>query len=204
MANQVPSKRTYLIRRLIVLAALIAIIWAVVALIGAALGAIGGMFAKPNATNTSASNTSANGSQNYTTCMPKGLALLAVVGDGSKPQGSFAAGVNPKLWFTITNTSDKPCYLNVGTAVQNFTVTSGAEKIWSNSDCKSTTSNFRMLLSAGKSTPSTPIAWERVRSSSTGCDLASGQAKAIGGGASYHLQVKLGSLASNDVQFILN
>jgi hypothetical protein len=219
MANQAPTPRTYLIRRLVLLAVVIGIIWGIVAVIGAAVGAIQGAFAKPSPSSSqsqpsngagangtgskSGSGAGANSGENYTTCMPDGLSLLAVVGDGSKPQSSFAAGSNPKLWFTLTNTSGKPCYFNVGTAAQQFSVTSGSEKIWSTSDCKAAKSNYRMLLQPGAANASTPITWARVRSSSTGCDAASGQSAAIGGGASYHLTVKLGPVTSNDVQFIL-
>jgi hypothetical protein len=220
MANQAPTQRAYLIRRLILLAVVIGIIWGIVALIGAAVGAIQGAFANPSpsssqgqpsngngangtGTNSGGSGGGSNSSTHYTTCMPAGLSLLAVVGDGSKPQSSFAAGSNPKLWFTLTNTSGKPCYFNVGTAAQQFIVTSGSEKIWTTTDCKAAKSNYRMLLQPGAANASTPITWARVRSSSTGCDAASGQSAAIGGGASYHLTVKLGPVTSNDVQFIL-
>jgi hypothetical protein len=211
MANQAPTPRTYLIRRLILLVVVVGIIWGIVALIGAAVGAIQGANAKPSPSSSQSQSSNGAGANGvgtnsggqYTTCLPDGLSLLAVVGDGAKPQSVFAAGNNPKLWFTLTNTSSKPCYFNVGTTAQQFTVTSGSEKIWSTTDCKAAKSNYRMLLQPGAANASTPITWARVRSSSTGCDAASGQSAAIGGGASYHLTVKLGPVTSNDVQFIL-
>ncbi|MEN9715342.1 MAG: hypothetical protein RJA35_809 [Actinomycetota bacterium] len=209
-APETPSKRTFLIRRLVALAVVVGLIWAVVAGVTAVVGWVGGLFggSKPAVTasaGTSAGNDSANAaSAKYTTCMPKGIDLMAVVGDGSKPQSSFAAATSPKFWFVVTNTSDKPCYYNVGTKAQVYKVTSGSETIWSNADCKAAVSNYRMLLQPGVSTTSPAITWDRVHSSATGCDRASGQGIATGGGASYHLQVTLNGVASNDVQFILN
>lgn len=207
--QQGPSNRTYLIRRIVVLVLLIAVVWGLIALVSGAVHAVGGWFggSKPSASASAAGNaapTNADGTPKYTTCMPAGLDVQAVVGDGTKPTSTFAAGANPQFWFTLTNTSSKACYFNVGTAAQVFKVTSGSELIWSNSDCKSATTNLRLLLQPGVANNANPISWERVHSSSTGCDAASGQSKVTGGGASYHLQLVLNGIASNDVQFILN
>jgi hypothetical protein len=204
--NRQPSPRTFWIRRIVVLVILVGIVWGLTALVGGVVNAVGGWFggAKPAAGASSSGQAGAAGSAKYTTCMPAGLSLQAVVGDGSSPTSGFAAGADPKLWFTLTNTSTKPCYFNVGTAAQVFKITSGSELIWTNADCKSATTNLRMLLQPGVANNANPISWQRVHSSSTGCDVASGQSKAVGGGASYHLQVVLNGVSSNDVQFILN
>ena len=206
---QQPSNRTFLIRRIVVLLVLAGLIWGIIALVSGAVNAVGNWLggSKPAAsvsTSGSTAPTNADGSPKYTTCMPAGLDVQALVGDGAKPASTFGAGSNPRFWFTLTNTSSKACYFNVGTAAQVFKVTSGSELIWSNADCKSATTNFRMLLEPGVTKTSNPISWDRVRSSSSGCDAASGQAKTTGGGASYHLQLVLNGIASNDVQFILN
>lgn len=209
-APERPSQRTFLIRRLIVLALAAVLIWAIVAGVSAVAHWVGGLFggAKPGVAASAGADSAVakttTGALQYTTCMPKGIDLLAVVGDGSKPQSTFAAASNPKFWFVITNTSQKPCYFNVGTAVQNYKVTSGSETIWTNTQCKSAVSNYRMLLQPGNATTSPALTWDRVHSSTTGCDRASGQSAVAGGGASYHLQVAVNGLSSNDVQFILN
>ena len=202
--NRRPSQRTFWIRRIVVLALLVGIVWGLIALIGGAVNAVGSWFGGSKPAASVSAGTQAGGSVKYTTCMPAGLSLQAVVGDGSSPSSTFASGANPKFWFTLTNTSTKPCYFNVGTAAQVFKVTSGSEVIWSNSDCKSPTTNLRMLLDPGVANNANPISWERVHSSSSGCDAASGQSKAVGGGASYHLRIVLNGITSNDVQFILN
>jgi hypothetical protein len=208
-APQGPSPRTYLVRRIVALVIVVGLIALIVAGVSAVANWVGGLFGtpKPGVTvsagaDAAKANPAASGT--YTTCMPKGIGLMAVVGDGAKPQSIFAAATSPKFWFVITNTSQKPCYFNVGTAAQVYKVTSGSETIWTNSQCKSAVSNYRMLLQPGVATTASPITWDRVHSSATGCDRASGQSAAIGGGASYHLQVNLNGVASNDVQFILN
>jgi hypothetical protein len=210
-APQQPSQRTFWIRRVIVLAIVVGIIWALVAVVSTAVGIVGGWFgaskaaasASAQANSASKAATDANGNA-YTTCMPVGITVSAVVGDGSKPVSTFPSGSNPRFWFTVTNTGQKSCYFNVGTAAQTFQVTSGPEVIWTNTQCTTARTDYRMLLQPGVATNANPIVWERVHSSSTGCDTASGQSKATAGGASYHLQVTLNGVKSQDVQFILN
>jgi hypothetical protein len=211
MPQQQPSKRTFWIRRVVVLAILVGIIWGLVALVSGVVNTVGGWFggnkpavsASASANSGTKSATDANGNA-YTTCMPVGISVSAVVGDGSKPLSLFPAASNPRFWFTVTNTGQKPCYFNVGTAAQTFQVTSGPEVIWTNTQCTTARTDYRMLLQPGVATNANPIVWERVHSSSTGCDAASGQTKATGAGASYHLQVTLNGVKSQDVQFILN
>ena len=210
MARQQPTRRTYLIRNLVALAIVVGLIWGIVAGVTAVANWVGGLFggAKPGVTASAgadaANATTGNAATKFTTCMPKGLDLMAMVGDGAKPQSVFAAGSNPKFWFVITNTSDKACYYNVGTAAQVYKVTSGAETIWTNADCKSAVSNYRMLLQPGVATTSPALTWGRVRSGAAGCDAAAGMGAVTGGGASYHLKVAVNGFTSNDVQFILN
>jgi len=204
MAPQQPHSRVFLVRRLIVLTVAGLLVWGLVALVSAGIGAVKSMFGATDSPTIAASGQQQNQGGGYTTCMPNGIDLLSVVGDGSKPQTTFAAGASPKFWFVITNTSSKPCYFNVGSKVQRFVVTSGSETIWTNAQCLGATANYRMLLQPGVATTSTPISWGRVHSSNSGCDAASGQLPATGGGASYHLRVTLTTVESNDVQFILN
>jgi hypothetical protein len=197
--NTRPSPRTFLIRRLVALALVILLIWAVWAGVSAVVGFVGNLFggnAKPAATATATTGATAG---KATTCLPKGINVMAVVGDGQKPVSSFASGVSPHFWFTITNTSDKPCYFNVGTKAQHLVVTSGSETIWDNSQCLIARNNYRLLLEPGAPQTAPAVAWERVRSSSTGCDAATKQAAAAAG--FYHLQIDVNGVKSNDVQF---
>lgn len=202
-----PSRRTFLIRRIIALVLVVLVVWAVWAAIAGVVGFVGGIFgskAKPAASASSSvagtANTNAAGA-NATTCLAKGVSVLAVVGDGQKPVASFGKYSNPRLWFSITNNSQKPCYFNVGTKVQNFTITSGSETIWTNTQCLSPTSNARLLLQPATALTSPAIIWERVRSSATGCDAATKQLATAAG--YYHLNVTVNGVKSNDVQFEL-
>mgnify|MGYP000036993230 CR=1 FL=1 len=196
-----PSARTFLIRRIVVLAALLLVIGLLWAGVSAVVGWVGGLFggAKPAATASVSQTPGVPGP-----CRSADISVLAVVGDGSKPQSVFASGTNPKLWFTITNTSSVACNFALGTDVQDYKITSGAETIWDNANCLGSTSPYTALLQPGVATPAPTITWERVHSSSTGCDQATKQGAATGGGASYHLVVTVNGVKSNDVQFILN
>lgn len=135
--------------------------------------------------------------------MPEGIALQVFVGDGSSPKSSFAADQNPRLWFNITNTSQKPCYFNVGSKVQFFKITSGSETIWTSADCdRSSDTNSRIILEPGILKMSPVGEWYKVRSSQTGC--GADQKPVVTGGASYHITVSVNDVQSNDVQFVLN
>lgn len=204
MARQQPNQptaRTFLIRRIVVLAILIVLVSLIWMGVASVVNWVGGLFggSKPAASASVSHTPGVPGP-----CNPAQISVLAVVGDGAKPQSVFAAGTNPKMWFTITNTGTEACNFAVGTDVQNYKITSGPETIWNNANCLGATSPYTALLQPGVATPAPTITWERVRSSATGCDKASGQSAVTGGGASYHLQVTVNGVKSNDVQFILN
>ena len=199
------SATTYRNRRLIALAVLaivVAIVWNIVAGI---VGFVSGIFnpgqAKPAATASAPATPGA-----LADCAPGTVAVQANVGIDSTPQSVFAAKVKPSFWFTLTNTGSVACSFNAGSKVSFFTVTSGKEVIWDNKDCKTrATSDTDYVLSLQPGTPlaANPSAWDRVYSSSTGCDSTTEKAVA-GGGASYHLVATVNGVKSPDVQFILN
>lgn len=194
-----PSKAQFWARRIIALIVVGLVLWLVIWVITAIFGFFGSIFGG-KAPTSQATQTSAAGKP--TTCLPAGITVQTIVGDGSKPMNSFASGVNPKHWFTITNTSAKDCYFNVGAIAQHVVITSGAETIWDSANCKDQGSNLRMLLTAGSTVNSTPATWPRVHSSASGCDASQGPA--TGGGASYHIRYTVNGVQGNDVQFILN
>ena len=151
-------------------------------------------------TNPSAS-ASAGG---ITTCDPKNLEVQAFIGDGKAPKSAFAAGENPQIWWNITNLGTTACTFNVGSKVQFYTITSGNETIWSSADCdRSQDIDYPMTLQPGAQQQSSASGWDRVYSSSSGCGAE--QNPVPGGGASYHLSVKINGVESaQDVQFLLN
>ena len=118
---------------------------------------------------------------------------------------SYAAGVNPMLSLTITNTGSTPCSFKDGSDVQVYVITSGTEKIWSSKDCQTGGQPATTTLQPGVAVKSTPFAWTRTRSNPAACS-ATNAPQVIAGGASYHLTVTVNGVASaktDSPQFIL-
>lgn len=118
-------------------------------------------------------------------------------------KSSYAAGEKPKLTLTVKNNGAVACTVNAGTSQQDFAITSGSEKYWDVKDCIKDPADASVVLEPGEEKSTDPITWDGTRSSTTTCDSTARPA-APRGGASYHLNITLGDLKSNDVQFILN
>ncbi|MGN7861801.1 hypothetical protein ACTJI8_14570 [Microbacterium sp. 22303] len=118
---------------------------------------------------------------------------------------SYSADENPKLSISLTNSSSKDCTMNVGTTTQAFTITSGNDTWWRSTDCQQTPSDAIQTIKAGAAiTSSTPVTWDRTRSSVDTCEATDRQ-RAPGGGAAYRLTVSIGGFQStNPMQFLLN
>ncbi|WP_209305593.1 hypothetical protein [Microbacterium sp. dk485] len=131
-------------------------------------------------------------------CLPGDLTIEALT-----DQQAYAAGQNPQLSIRLVNRSDTDCTLNVGTSAQSFTVSSGSDVWWRSTDCQTEPSDMIVLLTAGQETTSSaPLTWDRTRSSVDTCD--GDRPSAPGGGATYHLSVSIGGIAStNTAPFIL-
>jgi hypothetical protein len=116
---------------------------------------------------------------------------------------TYAAGVNPQLSITLTNSGAADCSINVGTAQQVYTITSGAEQYWVSTDCQAEPSDMPTVIQAGATLTSTPFAWDRTRSTPDTCD-STDRPQVPAAGASYHLDVSIGGFASTaSKQFIL-
>ncbi|PZE36958.1 MULTISPECIES: hypothetical protein [unclassified Curtobacterium] len=115
----------------------------------------------------------------------------------------YAAGEDPQVAMSIKNTGSNSCHMDLGSAQQVLTITSGTEQYWSSKDCQTGGTDQDVTLKAGQELTTPAIAWDRTRSSATTCDAA--RASVTGGGASYHLQVAVGEITSAEsVQFVLN
>ncbi|PZF65680.1 hypothetical protein DEJ33_10240 [Curtobacterium sp. MCPF17_047] len=115
----------------------------------------------------------------------------------------YAAGEDPQVAMSIKNTGTNSCHMDLGSAQQVLTITSGTEQYWSSKDCQTGGTDQDVTLKAGQELTTPAIAWDRTRSSATTCDAA--RASVTGGGASYHLQVAVGEITSAEsVQFVLN
>jgi hypothetical protein len=124
--------------------------------------------------------------------------------DAVTDQNTYPSGQNPKLSIRLTNHGVKDCTMNVGTTTQKYTVTSGSDTWWRSTDCQSEPSDMVVLIKAGQTVQSAaPLTWDRTRSSVSTCN-SQNRPKAPGSGASYHLGVKIGGIASaQTAQFIL-
>jgi hypothetical protein len=116
---------------------------------------------------------------------------------------TYAAGVNPQLSISLTNSGATACSINVGTAQQVYTITSGAEQYWVSTDCQTDPSDMPTVIEAGATLASTPFAWDRTRSAADTCG-STDRPQVPAAGASYHLDVSIGGFASTvSKQFIL-
>lgn len=115
---------------------------------------------------------------------------------------AYAAGRQPQLSLTLSNTSKHSCVIDVGTAEQVYTITSGSETYWTSTDCQTDPESTRILLKAGQTLSSTPIPWDRTRSTPDTCQGTRPAAPADG--AAYHVTVSVDGIASDgSTQFVL-
>jgi len=118
-----------------------------------------------------------------------GHVTVAAVTDRS----SYSAGQLPQLSIALTNDSDEPCLINVGTAAQSFVVTSGSDTWWRSTDCQTESSDQVVQLAAGQTvTSATPLVWDRSRSGVDTCDRDRPNARA----GYYILTVSIGGIQS--------
>jgi hypothetical protein len=149
----------------------------------------------------SASHTPSAGStsgSSATACDPSVITLTPIT-DAT----SYAAGVQPQLSMSITNSGASACTFDVGTDAQVYLITSGSDQIWSSKDCQTAPAANKQVLQPGKALSTTPFPWDRTRSSTTTCTGTRPEVTA--GGASYHLGVQLGAAksAAGGKQFVL-
>jgi hypothetical protein len=130
-------------------------------------------------------------------CAPASIKLEPIT-----DKTSYAAGENPMISMKITNTSSVACTINAGSTLQELRITSGNELFWSSKDCQKEPVDAPVILQPNTPQATTPIPWDRTRSSAATCDKE--RNKVTAGGASYHLRVFLGELkSSSTAQFIL-
>ena len=213
-------KQVYWRRRAIALLALVAVIVAIVLIIvrPGSGDAAGNSAANGSGvdTSTSAGTEDAAGAAEPepgsvkvpTAAAADGAVVACAAADiGITPQTdatTYPAGSLPQLAFSLTNKGGAACSLDVGTATQSYTVTSGSETYWVSTDCQTGASNTRTVINSGATLSSTPIPWDRTRSAKNTCS-APNRAPVPAGGASYHFGVSVGGFASaGTTQFILN
>ncbi|PZF55293.1 hypothetical protein DEJ23_12435 [Curtobacterium sp. MCSS17_008] len=141
---------------------------------------------------------SGSGSGDAATCSKDQIELTPVV-----DKSTYGPTEDPQIAMSIKNTGSDDCHMDLGSAQQVLTISSGEEQYWSSKDCQTGGTNQDVTIKAGQELTTPPIAWDRTRSSTTTCD--SSRPSVTGGGASYHLQVAVGDLESKEsAQFVLN
>ena len=116
---------------------------------------------------------------------------------------SYAAGVQPMISMSITNTGSVACTFDVGTSAQGYFIVSGSDPIWNSRDCQQNATSLERLLEPNEPLTTQPFAWDRTRSSTSTCTTS--RPEVIAGGATYRLSVTLGDVESpGDTPFILN
>jgi len=129
-------------------------------------------------------------------CMPTSVRVVPIV-----DANTFANGEEPLLSMEITNIGAIACSYDVGTRAQEYIISSGSDRIWSSADCALDPTENVMALKPDQTLATTPFAWDRTRSTAESCEGP----EVIAGGASYHLNVRLGEAESEgSYQFILN
>lgn len=143
-------------------------------------------------------------------CAPGAVTVTAHIGtQAAADKQAFDKGEMPYVWFTLKNSGSVDCSFNAGSNRQYYTITSGAETIWTSKDCdRSNDVEQSVTIAAGTEINSPASQWDRVYSAGggagSGCSAKDGQTAVTGGGASYHLTVEVGGvLSANDVQFVL-
>ncbi|MGM7671774.1 hypothetical protein [Microbacterium sp. A93] len=117
---------------------------------------------------------------------------------------TYPAGSLPEFSIVLTNSGSEDCSIDVGSATQEFTVTSGNDLWWDSRHCQENPSSMVVTLAAGQSVPSAePVIWDRTRSDVDTC-AQENRPRAPGGGASYHLTVSIGGFTDATTrQFLL-
>lgn len=113
---------------------------------------------------------------------------------------SYGGDQDPQLTIRLENEGDTACAMNVGTAAQAFTISSGTDVWWRSTDCQSEPSDQIVQLEPGQSVSSVePLVWDRTRSSVSTCD--GDRPRALAG--YYNLVVTVGGIDSEERQFRL-
>ena len=151
----------------------------------------------PSAVAGTGADADAGASSDAVACDPTKLTLNPVT-DATE----YQADGTPQLWFSVTSTMTEPCTLSVGSDVQEYRITSGEELIWSSRDCQKDPVAATTVLQPGVPKEGPHLTWDRTRSSTDTCEGPRDPVTA--GGASYHLEVSIGDVDSQEShQFLL-
>ncbi|MBT2502377.1 hypothetical protein [Curtobacterium sp. ISL-83] len=167
------------------------------AVTGAGAGTAASASAAPSAGATTAAGAGSATSGDGSTCTKDQIDLVPVL-----DKTRYGPTEDPKVAMSIKNTGTSACHMDLGSSQQVLTISSGQEQYWSSKDCQTGGTHQDVTIKAGQTLTTPAIAWDRTRSSTSTCE--SSRPAVTGGGASYHLQVAVGSISSKaSAQFIL-
>jgi len=111
---------------------------------------------------------------------------------------SYAAGKKPVLILSVENTSKRECELNVGTNMQEFLISSGADRVFSTVDCLQNGEDVPLVFAAGQK-ENARFTWNRDRSA-PGCKAVGAQPRP----GTYKFTAAIGEFESEPVTFTLD
>ncbi|RKR75690.1 hypothetical protein [Frondihabitans australicus] len=149
-----------------------------------------GATSAPAPTATATAGASGSGSSSDGTCTASDITLKPIA-----DKETYSSLEQPKISMSITNTSSSKCTIDLGSAEQVLTVTSGSETYWTSKDCQVNGTHQNVTMTAGQTLTTPSITWDRTRSSTSTC--SSTRSSVPAGGASYHLSVSVGSITSS-------
>lgn len=120
-----------------------------------------------------------------------------VVVTASTAQTTHGPADDPVLVMTIKNAGASECMVNVGTSQQDFSVMSGADRIFSTSDCVQDPTDTEIMIKPGAS-ETARFTWTRVRSA-PGCKFVAAKPRP----GTYGFTAKLGNVSSETARFEL-
>ncbi|MFL4478262.1 hypothetical protein ACIPUB_08260 [Paeniglutamicibacter sp. ORCA_105] len=197
-----PSARVYRRRRLAVLITTLVLVgllaWAGVGIASLLRPAAPAeSTADPAATAPGAASSQPSGAPSPEPSEPNGCLEDEVVVSASTVQTTHGPADDPVLVMTIKNAGTADCMVNVGTSQQEFSVTSGADRIFSTSDCVEDPTDTEITIKPGAS-ETARFTWTRVRSA-PGCKFVAAKPRP----GTYGFTAKLGDVSSETARFEL-
>ncbi|MBU3994187.1 MAG: hypothetical protein KKF42_00160 [Actinobacteria bacterium] len=186
------DKKVYVRRRLLVLAALLAVGIAVVLVIvkpGSSGGAAGAREVEvpEDLVSVEKQETEEADPTAIAACADSQIRVTPVT-----DRDSYAAGELPKLSLSVENVGEADCQADLGTAGMSFEITSGADQVWRSTDCQQNADHRSVIVQPGKPLTTEALEWDRTRSSPESCEITRDPVGA--GGATYHLRVAIGGV----------
>ncbi|MFF3064723.1 hypothetical protein ACFVQ3_09200 [Oerskovia sp. NPDC057915] len=151
-----PTSRTLRVRRVMALVLLAVIVVGVVMLVRAAIAFGAGLLADDPQGKVAPPEPQEVAATGYKACQAKDVTLWLAA---SKTE--YAVGEKPTFTTTLTHVGHRPCLIDASSAVQEITITSGTERIWSSADCPA---GSKDLLMAPGDVWTETVTWNRDRS----------------------------------------